>query len=40
MVFCEACGFTTDATRIKGVALKLWNEAKPPAKRRARNKRG
>jgi hypothetical protein len=27
-VICTACGFTTDWTRLAGVAEKLWNEAK------------
>ena len=40
-VICRACGFTTEPARLKTVALKLWNEAKPPkAKRLEREERG
>lgn len=30
-VQCKACGWSTDAVRLEGVAVKLWNEAKKPA---------
>ena len=29
---CGACSFSTDLVRLESVALKLWNEAKKPAK--------
>ena len=28
-VVCGACAFMTDPARTEGIALKLWNEAKP-----------
>jgi uncharacterized Zn finger protein len=27
-VICHACGFVTSSTKIRGVAVKLWNEAR------------
>lgn len=33
---CSACGFSTEPSRVKGVTLKLWNEAKP-ARRKGRS---
>ena len=29
LVICLACGWSTGAMRIKGVAVRRWNEAKP-----------
>jgi hypothetical protein len=29
-VQCKACGWSTDAVRLEGVAVKLWNTAKKP----------
>jgi hypothetical protein len=37
MVYCQACGFTTEPAKIKGVALKLWNEAKPAKEKAVRS---
>jgi hypothetical protein len=37
-VTCSACGWTTDAVKLEDVAVKLWNEAKPEGKARARPK--
>lgn len=33
-VKCNACGFVTDFVSLPGVAVKLWNEAKPARTRR------
>lgn len=38
-VICRACTWTTESARLKSVALKLWNEAKPTGKRATREKR-
>lgn len=27
-VYCRACGWWTEHVRLRGVAVKLWNEAK------------
>ncbi len=27
-VVCKACGFTTESVKLRGIAVKLWNEAK------------
>lgn len=27
---CRACGWITESVKLKGVAEKLWNEAKKP----------
>jgi hypothetical protein len=37
-VQCRACGWSTDAVKLKVVAVKLWNEAKREGKARARSK--
>jgi uncharacterized Zn finger protein len=29
-VRCRACGWITESVKLKGVAEKLWNEAKKP----------
>jgi hypothetical protein len=29
-VHCGACGWSTDYVKLRGVAEKLWNEAKRP----------
>lgn len=31
-VACRACGFMTELVKLPGVAVKLWNEAKPKGK--------
>jgi hypothetical protein len=28
LAYCPGCGFTTESVRVRGVAVKLWNEAK------------
>jgi len=38
-VMCEACAWSTEASRIKSVAAKLWNEAKPAPKQSQQNAR-
>jgi len=35
-VTCKACQFMTGQVRLPGVAVKLWNEAKPAPKRPTR----
>ena len=40
LVICGACAWSAGPARTKDVAVKLWNEAKPPAETRARDKRG
>ena len=39
LVICGACAWSAGPARIKDVAVKLWNEAKPPVKRPQRNAR-
>jgi hypothetical protein len=34
LAYCSACGFTTESVRVRGVAVKLWNEAKQPKGRK------
>ena len=34
LVICGACAWSPGPARIKDVAVKLWNEAKPAARRR------
>ena len=38
-VKCSACGWYTEFVSLRGVAVKLWNEAKPALERHARTKR-
>jgi uncharacterized Zn finger protein len=35
-VRCRECGLSTEAVRLDGVAVKLWNEAKKPAAAKAK----
>jgi hypothetical protein len=35
-VKCSACGWFTEFVSLRGVAVKLWNEAKPAPKRTIR----
>ena len=35
LVICGACAWSAGPARTKDVAVKLWNEAKPAAKRLA-----
>jgi hypothetical protein len=38
LVICGACAWSAGPARIKDVAVKLWNEAKPTAERSTRAK--
>ena len=40
LVICGACAWSAGPARIKDVAVKLWNEAKPNGEPPAREKRG
>ena len=33
-VHCRACGWSTNAVTLEGVAVKLWNQAKRKGKRK------
>jgi hypothetical protein len=34
-VKCAACGYSTEFVKLQGVAVRLWNEAKPQRKGKA-----